>query len=236
MKYAFSLGAFGSYGHEFKPLTSMELLYFNMVVIRDGVLGGMDGAIYRRWKKDDSAYDPVIAGTITNSRWLQLKRVYKLCDNDVTPKKGDRGYDPAYKYDYIYKCLIRNINELTMLADLDLRGDKMTCGHGGFEEAGSGTLARRQNKPGNTFKMQTVLVSDVHRNRPRAYTHRHKVWAKPEGWTKEGPFEVKRIAEILGGMVIGQPVQINTRQIFSEKPHSTWDNYFSSDEVMDYLG
>jgi hypothetical protein len=42
--------------------------------------------------------------------------------------------------------------------------------------------------------------------------------------------------EQLGSMVIGAPERGPTCQIFSEKPHSTWDNYFSGDQIMDYLG
>jgi hypothetical protein len=37
-------------------------------------------------------------------------------------------------------------------------------------------------------------------------------------------------------MVIGAPEQSGTCQISSKKPHSTWDNYFLGDLVMDYLG
>jgi hypothetical protein len=85
--------------------------------------------------------------------------------------------------------------------------------------------------------MQTVLVSDVHMNRPRAYTHRHKVWANPDkAWTKQGPCEVCRIIEQLETMVIGEPNRSDTCQIFKEKPHSMWDNYFSGNLRMDYLG
>jgi hypothetical protein len=62
------------------------------------------------------------------------------------------------------------------------------------------------------------------------------VWKNPEKeWTKQGPSEVQRIIEQLGSMVIGAP-RNKTCQIFSEKPHSTWDNYFSGDLIMDYLG
>jgi hypothetical protein len=131
-KYAVTQGLLGTYGHDFKPVVATELLHFDMAMIRDGVLGGQGGAIYRRWKKPDkkkgekynSAYDPEIAAAITYSRWLQIKQTYKLCDNDTSPKKGQRGYDPTYK---------------------------------------------------------------------------------------------------------------NVRQIFSEKPHSTWDNHFSGNNIMDYL-
>ena len=235
--YAASLGILsGSYGHNVKPFSSLELLHFDMVVIRDGVLGGQRGAIYRRWKKDCSAYDTYTVDSITYSRFLEVKRCYKLCDNSKSPKKGQPGYDPAYKYDHIYKCLIGNVNSMTELADLDLCGDETTCGHGGFGEAGTGVLARRMGKPGITFGMQTVIVSDVHRNRPRAYTHRHKCWEKPPGWGKEGPCKVWRLIENLEPMVLGKPHKHGTCQIFSECPHSTWDNYFSGDDVMDYLG
>ena len=72
----------------------------------------------------------------------------------------------------------------------------------------------------------------------RAYTHRHKVWKNPEKeWTKQGPNEVRRIIEELEQMVIGAPAGTSlSRQVFSEKPHSTWDNHFSGDLIMDYLG
>ena len=236
-KYTATMGIGGSYGHSCKPLMVADLVHFDMAVIRDGVLGGMGGAIYRRWDKDGSNYDEAIASAITHTRWLECKRFYKLNDNDLAPKKGDIGYDPAYKYDYVYKVLVHNVNEVTELGDLDLCGDETTCGHGGYGEAGSGLNARRMNKPGVTFGMQTVLVSDVHRNRPRAYTHRHKLWTPPDrSWTKQGPCEVHRIIEQLEGMVIGSPRRGEGRQIFSEKPHSTWDNYFSGDQIMDYLG
>jgi hypothetical protein len=71
---------------------------------------------------------------------------------------------------------VGNTNAITKKAELDLCGNETTCGHGGFGEAGSGILARRQGKPGVTFGRQTVIISDVHRNQIRDCTHRHKVW------------------------------------------------------------
>ena len=66
--YAASLGILsGSYGHNVKPFSSLELLHFDMVVIRDGVLGGQRGAIYRRWKKDCSAYDTYTVDSTTST-------------------------------------------------------------------------------------------------------------------------------------------------------------------------
>jgi hypothetical protein len=81
-----------------------------------------------------------------------------VCNNDLAPKQGEADYDPSFKFSYIYKCLIHNINEFTQLGNLDLCGDETACGHGGDDEAGSGILARRMNKPGITFGMQTVLL------------------------------------------------------------------------------
>ena len=46
-KYAATQGIGGSYGHECKPEMA-DLVHFNMAVVHDGVLGGMDGAIYCR--------------------------------------------------------------------------------------------------------------------------------------------------------------------------------------------
>ena len=71
---ASSLGLFGSYGHEFKPIMSTELLHFDMIVVRDGVLGGMDGAIYRRQlcvRPRDSCHNDAHQ-VATNQKGLQV--------------------------------------------------------------------------------------------------------------------------------------------------------------------
>ena len=34
----------------------------------------------------------------------------------------------------------------------------------------------------------------------------------------------------------GYAVHGETQKVFMEKPHTTWDNYFSGDLVMDWLG
>jgi hypothetical protein len=46
-----------------------ELLHFEMAAMRDGVLGGSDGAIYpRRWSSGKSNYDMKTAVAITHLR------------------------------------------------------------------------------------------------------------------------------------------------------------------------
>jgi hypothetical protein len=108
---------------------------------------------------------------MNHHRFLQIKRVIKLCNNDISPKKGQDGYNPAYKYDLIYKTIIHNVNAITALAELDQTGDETTWGHGGFGEAGTGIIGRVGDKPGKTKGGQIVLCSDVHRIRPRGYMH-----------------------------------------------------------------
>jgi hypothetical protein len=234
-KYATSMGLGGSYGHAFKEVMLEELLHFDSVVIRDGVHGGTDGAIYRRWRQGETTYDKDIAASITHTRWLQLKRTYKVCDNATAPKKGEEGYNPGYKFDYIFKCIINNINELSHSSDLDLCGDETTWAHNGFGEAGTGLLTRVMGKPGVTKGGQIVLVSDAYRNRPRAYLHRHKCHPPIAGFTRQGPMEVRMIMEDMKRLVTGEEGD-GRRQIFREKPHSTWDNFFSGDDINDWIG
>ena len=156
-KYAVDLGMPGSYGHDCKAIMSDELVHFDMALIRDGIHGGSNGAIYCRWKQGTPTYDRDITEALTHTRFLQLKRMYKLCDNDKSPKKDQPGYDPAYKYDYIYKVLIHNVNEITETADLDLCGDETTWAHMGYGEAGTSILCRIMGKPGVTKGGQTVI-------------------------------------------------------------------------------
>ncbi|KAG7374512.1 hypothetical protein IV203_013607 [Nitzschia inconspicua] len=157
-------------GHKFKEVMIPELVRFDGALIRDGLLGGAtDGAIYL------------------------LKRVWKLNDNEQAKKRGEEGYDPTYKYDYIFKAMIHNVRVISERALLDLCGDETTWGHQGYGEKGSGVLERIRNKPGITKGMQTVLLCDAYRFRVYAYHHRHKMhkgwpeWSKKQGPTETDP-------------------------------------------------
>ena len=129
--YAFTNGLGGLYGYNYKPLKLAEIMRFDGVVVRDGVKGGSNGAIHRRYL-NGADYDIQIASSLTYRRFLQIKRVIKLCNNESSPKRGQLGYDPAYKYDLLFKVLINNVNALTAKAELDQCGDETTWGHGGF--------------------------------------------------------------------------------------------------------
>jgi len=69
------------YGHEFKTTTPAELLQWDGTVFLDAVLGGTHGAILKQFDKSTKLYDVDIASAFTKSRWLEIKRVHKLCNN-----------------------------------------------------------------------------------------------------------------------------------------------------------
>jgi hypothetical protein len=168
--------------------------------------------------------------------------LYKLNNNFLAPKRNQPGYDPAYKYDMIYKTPIHNINWVTKKAGLDQCGDETTLGFGGYDKPGSGLVSRILGKPGIT--KGTVIISEVDCLRPRAYIHCHKKHEKPRGWNKQGPFEVKQILEDVTKMVRvdgdGDDVEDGEDDkrmfLWDELPHFTWNNYFSGDQIFDYMG
>ena len=164
-----------------------------------------------------------------------MKRVIKLNDNTASPKRGDPLYNPAYKFDMIYDAIVKNTNCITMKAEDDQCGDETTWGHGGFGEAGSGLVGRIVGKPGVSKGGQLVLVSDVSCCHPRAYVHRHKLHFRPDGYV-EGPNEVRLLTENIIPQVRGETAASELRQIYVQKPHCTWDNYFSGDVIMNHLG
>ena len=142
-------------------MTLKEILQHDGCIIRDGVRGGSSGAIYRRWQIG-ADYDDAIAMSLSFRRWLQIKRVKKLCNNDSVAKRGSPNFDPTYKYDYIYKCIINNIDYVTEKAELDATIDETTFATASSGESGAGVTFRVVGKPYVSKGDQTVLVCDYH--------------------------------------------------------------------------
>ena len=161
--YAIQVNLGGTYRHSFNNLNIDELVCFDGVVVRDGVRGGSNGGIHRRWMYG-SDFDSFVSARILYSRWLAVKRVIKLFNNDTAPKRGEAGYNPAYKLDMIYNTIIKNTNAITDAADLDQCGDETTWGHGGYGEAGSGLVERIMGKMGISKGGHIVITSDINRN------------------------------------------------------------------------
>ena len=213
-----------------------EFLRWDGVIVRDGVRGGGNGALYRRWMANTSCSDAITQNAMSRNRWNSLKRIYKLNNNDVDKKRGEEGYDPTSKYDLIYDVLTSNVRCLTKYADLDLTGDETTWGFQGFGEKGSKVVSRIKGKPGVTKGGQTVIVSSSTRIRPIWYQHRHAFTKRyGEGFTAEGPAEVRACIDFLSKLVVTAQGG-DQKKIFQSSPHITWDNYFSGEEVFHYAG
>ena len=200
-----------------------------------GVRGGSKGGILRRFdnNKGSKSYDPEIAKAFTKSRWLELKRVVKLCNNTTAPKKGSNGYNLAYKCDLIFKTIVHNVNALSLYANPDQCCDETTFGHEGHGENDAGLLKLIKGKPGITKGMQIVLTSDVDRIRPRAYIHRHK--KHPVLFKKQGPNEIRVLYETQLLPLCRPDNDLVGKALFNEKPHITMDNFFSGNELMMYV-
>ena len=131
------IGLGGSYGHDFKNVKIAEIVRHDGCIVRDGVRGGNSGAIYRRWQIG-ADYDNYISTALPFCQWLQIKRVKKLCNNDTVAKRGQSGYNPTYKYNYIFKTIIHYINYLTEKAELDATIDETSFTTASPGEQGAG--------------------------------------------------------------------------------------------------
>jgi len=237
--YAYLNGQGSDYGHVWKNTSAMELVRFDGVLFHDGSLGGSNGAIYRRWDPRNDNYSEKIRNAMTITRYGELKRNLKLCNNDACPKRGEPEYDPSYKYDLVYKCIVNNTNAISRKADETQVIDETTWGHSGYGESGTGVTGRLRNKKVSKGG-QTVLMMDRHRFRIRAYLHRNKIYdevysdKKTREWSANGPYELKHLSDQLMKMCDGNPS--STKKLFREKPCITGDNYFQNDKVMHYLG
>ena len=65
----------------------------------------------------------------------------------TVPKKGNPNFNPTYKYDYIFKCIINNVNYVTKFAKLDATIDKTTFATESPGESGAGVTFRVIGKP-----------------------------------------------------------------------------------------
>ena len=93
-----------------KPTTIDEIVHWLGVAICHGSLDGRPHTIHARWRPNDPRFDPVIADSISNSRWFMIKKYFKSNNNLAEPKRGMPNYNPCSKYDYAYKVLCHNMN------------------------------------------------------------------------------------------------------------------------------
>ena len=79
---------------------------------------------------------------------MQIKHVIKLCNNKDAPKCSDTNYGPAYKFYFVNKAIVHNVNAIIKWVDLEKSGDNNTWGHVGFGEKDGGLTGYITGKPG----------------------------------------------------------------------------------------
>ncbi len=145
-------------GHEWRNVTVPELVHWSGVPICHGSLGGDPGTIVFCWDINDPRYDAPIADSMVMERWKNIKRFFKLDNNLIAKPCGTDGYNPCVKYEFIFKCLVHNMNYLTLHADLDGTIDETTWGFGGYCDDAGGRLRDKKVSKGG----QRTMVYDIH--------------------------------------------------------------------------
>ena len=98
--------------------------------------------------ENDARLDSDIVNCMTEARWLAIKRYFKLNNNFEEGKRGTPSYNPCTKFDYIFRCLIHNMNYCTASADLDQTIDESTWGFAGYSAEAGGRLKNKPVKKG----------------------------------------------------------------------------------------
>jgi ABC-type molybdate transport system substrate-binding protein len=75
------------YGHAFNNPVIKEFVLFNGVPVWYDVKGSSHGAMYRILQAG-AKYDDMVSKSINYTRWLQIKRTYKLNLNATLMKYG----------------------------------------------------------------------------------------------------------------------------------------------------
>jgi hypothetical protein len=217
------------YGTYSRAATAFEFLKWDGSIVMDGVLGGSQGAFFRRFDRTDTGYSSHIAEAFSKERWHNIKRVYKLCNNQQAPKQGEENYNPAYKYHFLFETLVKNINAITKKADDDQCIDETTFPFNGFGEPGAGLINKIMNKLGVTKGAQLVMSTDVGRIRPRAFVHRHNKHEKL--CNLQGPNEILLLHVEMKKLMVGE------KKLFHDPKalFLTADNYFSGNSAVEYI-
>eukprot|EP00957_Ditylum_brightwellii_P198527 15130581-Ditylum_brightwellii.AAC.1 len=65
--------------------------------------------------------------------YVQIKSIYKRNVNKDCPPRGESGYDPCAKYDFLYRVLVDNMDSTTESASIDQCANETLWPHMGFE-------------------------------------------------------------------------------------------------------
>ena len=89
---------------------------------------------------------------------VQFEIYLQVNNNNASSKRGESGYDPAYKYDCIYCILFENAIALTRNTELDLAGNETSQTHQRYGERSKSIIKRIPRKPGVSKGGQIVVT------------------------------------------------------------------------------
>ena len=196
-----AIWAESSHDHSFNAVKIKELVKFDGVLVRNSVLDSINGALHRIWIKG-SNFDKDTGEEMNHSRWLQIKCVLHLNDNDVSIARGEEGYDPEQKFDLVLKYILHNCSTITKHDSTDLTLYKITWTRGCYVLIADGLMKMIESKPNATKASQLSMACDVKSLLPRACVRRHELHQQ-EGYTQEVPREMKMMFDQLGEFFIG---------------------------------
>lgn len=137
--------------------------------------------------------------------------------------------------------LPHNVDIPTEKACDDLCGDKSPHGFVGWGEAGAGLIGQVKGKPGVSRGGQIAMPFDVDRVHPRAHLHQHKKHKRP--WKAA---KVRMLCEMIKPNIDKTKAEADAlsmedldvfanspKPIFWQKPHMTWDDHFSGDQIIE---
>ena len=165
-----------------------ELVRFNGILVRGGVLGRSNGELYEIWNPNSPMHSPEIDQAMTLTRFGETKRNIKLRNNDAENIIDQEVYYPAYKFDLPHKDLAENINTIPEKYDENQVIDESSWPHCGYGEAGSGIFGRLYQNKKFTKGGKTLLCMDSGRFLICEYMHYQKLYNhKKRSWSSAGP-------------------------------------------------
>ena len=121
-----------------------DLVQFNGILLRDGVLGGSNGALYEKWNTNSPIYSPEISQSMVLTSVYEIKWNTKLCNNNEEKSRYQKGNElqPCIKNNLPYKALVENTNAISAKGNENKVNDDSSWPHYGYSEAGSGVCGR----------------------------------------------------------------------------------------------
>ena len=155
--------------------------------------------------------------------------------NYAEKSKEWEGYNTSYTFYLPYKALVTNNNVISEKDNENQIIDDSSWPHYGYDEAGSRICGRIYQNNNFSKGGHTVLCMDYGRFWIRACMNCHKIYNhKKQVWSALGPYKLYILQCDFLEMVCGSISR--KMELFHEKPTMTVDNYFITDDILDWAG